>query len=236
MKALILAAGLGSRLRPLTDEVPKCMVKVNGVSIIDKQIQNLKENGVRELFIVTGYKGDTLEKYIINKYSDLDIKILQNDIYDKTNNMYSLNMAKDYLNGKEFIMMNSDVFFEGEIIDSLIKSDYNNIIVCQPQNYNEESMKVIVNEGIVTHISKQINKCDAYGTSIDVYRFGEEASKQLFDIINIYLNIKKDMNSWSEVAIDDLLKVSKFKTLDTKHKWMEIDNHEDLKIAEEIFE
>lgn len=236
MKALILAAGLGSRLRPLTDEVPKCMVKVNGKSIIDKQIQNLKENGIRELFIVTGYKGDVLKNHIINNYNDLNIKILQNDIYDKTNNMYSLNMAKDYLSGKEFIMMNSDVFFDGEIITSLIKSDYSNIIVCQDKNYNEESMKVIVNEGIVTHISKQVNKSDAYGTSIDVYRFGEEASKQLFDIINIYLNIKKDMNSWSEVAIDDLLKVSQFKTLDIKYRWMEIDNHEDLKMAEKIFE
>ena len=111
MKALILAAGLGSRLRPLTDEVPKCMVKVNGVSIIDKQIQNLKENGVNELFVVTGYKGDILEKHIIEKYNALDIKILHNDVYDRTNNMYSLNMAKDYLYGEEFIMMNSDVFF-----------------------------------------------------------------------------------------------------------------------------
>ena len=90
MKALILAAGLGSRLRPLTDEVPKCMVKVNGVSIIDKQIQNLKENGVNELFVVTGYKGDILEKHIIEKYNALDIKILHNDVYDRTNNMYSL--------------------------------------------------------------------------------------------------------------------------------------------------
>lgn len=236
MKALILAAGLGSRLRPLTDEVPKCMVKVNGVSIIDKQIQNLKENGISELFVVTGYKGHILESYITEKYNELDIKILDNDVYDRTNNMYSLNMAKDYLYGEEFIMMNSDVFFEEEIISSLIKEDYNNLIVCQAKNYNEESMKVIVNKGVVTHISKQVDKNDAYGTSIDVYRFGQEASKQLFDIINIYLNVKNDMNSWSEVAIDDLLKVSKFKTLDTQCKWMEIDNHEDLMLAERIFE
>lgn len=236
MKALILAAGLGSRLRPLTDEVPKCMIKVNGVTIIDKQIKNLKENGVKELFIVTGYKGDILEKYITEKYNELDIKILYNDVYDKTNNMYSLNMAKDYLVGEEFIMMNSDVFFEGEIIKSLLKEDYNNLIVCQAQNYNEESMKVIVSEGIVTHISKQIDKNDSYGTSIDVYRFGQDASKQLFDIIDIYLNVKNDINSWSEVAIDDLLKVSKFKTLDTQCKWMEIDNHDDLRLAEKIFE
>ena len=127
MKALILAAGLGSRLRPLTDEVPKCMVKVNGVSIIDKQIQNLKENGVNELFVVTGYKGDILEKHIIEKYNALDIKILHNDVYDRTNNMYSLNMAKDYLYGEEFIMMNSDVFFQGEIINLLIKEDNKDI-------------------------------------------------------------------------------------------------------------
>lgn len=236
MKALILAAGLGSRLSPLTDDIPKCMVKVNGVAIIDKQIQNLIENGINELYIVTGYKRNVLEMHINEKYSDLNIKIIYNDMYDSTNNMYSLNIARDYLYGQEFIMMNSDVFFEEEIIKVLIEEKYSNLIVCQPKSYNEESMKVVVNEGIITRISKQIDKTDSYGVSIDIYRFGEETSRKLFDITNEYIYIKKDINSWSEVAIDDLLKISEFKTLDMQYKWMEIDNIKDLMLAEKIFE
>ena len=84
MKALILAAGLGSRLRPLTNNVPKCMVEVNGISIIDKQIQNLKKNEIIDIYIVTGYKGEVLSKYIKEKYTDLDITFLHNKDYDKT--------------------------------------------------------------------------------------------------------------------------------------------------------
>lgn len=235
MKALILAAGLGSRLRPLTDKIPKCMVKVNGVSIIDKQIMNLKMNGIKDIYVITGYKREVLEKNLVENYSDLNINIIANDKYDKTNNMYSLYLSKEYLYDSEFIMMNSDVFFEEDVIKDLANKNYENLIVCEKGNYNEESMKIVVNDEVVNKISKQINKEDAYGTSIDVYKFGADASKKLYDIIYDYLYVKKDLNSWSEVAINDLLKISDFKALDTKCKWMEIDNHEDLAVAEKKF-
>lgn len=235
MKALILAAGLGSRLRPLTDNVPKCMVKVNGLPIIDRQIINLKENGINEIYIITGYKEKVLINHISKKFSDLNITIISNKDYDKTNNMYSLNLAKESLEGQPFIMMNSDVFFEKEVIKELLLNEYANLIVCEKGNHNDESMKIIVKDEMINHISKQVNKEDGYGTSIDVYKFGEEASKKLFEITNDYLFVKKDLNSWSEVAINDLLQVVKFKSLDTKCRWMEIDNHDDLSIAEKIF-
>lgn len=235
MKALILAAGLGSRLRPLTDEIPKCMVKVNGLPIIDRQILNLKENGIKEIFIVSGYKEDVLISHLKEKFDDLNIKIISNKDYYKTNNMYSLNLSKEFLYKESFIMMNSDVFFEKNVISELINNSYENLIVCEKNNYNDESMKIIVNDGIVKCISKQISKDESYGTSIDVYKFGKNASEELFNIINQYLFVTGDLNSWSEVAINDILKVLEFKSLDTDSKWMEIDNHYDLAIAEKIF-
>lgn len=235
MKALILAAGFGSRLRPLTDEIPKCMVKVNEMSIIDRQILNLKENGINEIYIVTGYKEEILINHLNEKFNDLDIKIISNKEYDKTNNMYSLNLVNEFLANKSFIMMNSDVFFEKEIITELIKNNYENLIVTEKGNYNDESMKIIVEDEFINHISKKVSKEEAYGTSIDVYKFGEEASKKLFEITNNYLFVKNDKNSWSEVAINDLLKESKFKSLDIDCKWMEIDNHDDLAKAKQIF-
>lgn len=235
MKALILAAGLGSRLRPLTDDVPKCMVKVNGVSIIDKQINNLRKNGVRDIFIITGYKEEVLQNHIKKSYNDLNIRIISNSDYDKTNNMYSLYLANEYLSDSEFVMMNSDVFFEAEIIEELLNDTYENLIVCEKDNYNEESMKIIVENNIINEISKKIIDEESYGTSIDVYRFGKEASKKLFEIIYDYLYVRKDLNSWSEVAINDLIKKVNFQPLNIEHKWMEIDNHEDLATAEKLF-
>lgn len=235
MKALILAAGLGSRLRPLTDNVPKCMVEVNGVSIIDKQINNLRKSGVEDIFIITGYKEDVLQNHIKKSYNDLNIRIISNSDYDKTNNMYSLYLANEYLSDSEFVMMNSDVFFEAEIIEELLNDKYENLIVCEKDNYNEESMKIIVENNIINEISKKISSEESYGTSIDVYRFGKEASKKLFEIIYDYLYVRKDLNSWSEVAINDLIKKVSFQPLNIKYKWMEIDNHEDLAIAEKLF-
>ena len=235
MKALILAAGLGSRLRPLTDSVPKCMVKVNGISIIDNQIESLKENNIKDIYIITGYKNEALEAHLKEKFSELNIHIIFNKDFNTTNNMFSLFMAKDYLNSEPFIMMNSDVFFEKRVIGDLINNEYSSLIVCEKDNYNEESMKIIVKGEIATEISKQITEEESYGTSIDVYKFGSIESKKLFEIVNDYLVVKKDINSWSEVAINDLLKVTKFKSLDTTCKWMEIDNLYDLEQAEKIF-
>lgn len=235
MKALILAAGLGSRLRPLTDDVPKCMVKVNGVSIIDKQINNLRKGGIKDIFVITGYKAKILENHLKEYHNDLNIKIISNSNYDKTNNMYSLNLANEYLCDSDFIMMNSDVFFEEEVIKELLNNKYENLIVCEKDNYNEESMKIVVENNIINEISKKISTKDSYGTSIDVYKFGKEASKKLFEIIHDYLYVRNDLNSWSEVAINDLLNDVNFQPLNIKYKWMEIDNHEDLAAAEKLF-
>ena len=118
MKALILAAGLGSRLAPLTDDCPKSLVKVNGKSILIKQIENLKENGIEDITIISGYKADILEKKIKEEYPE--INIIHSEDYKNTNNMYSAYLASNKLKGQDFLMMNADVFFDSSVIKELI--------------------------------------------------------------------------------------------------------------------
>lgn len=234
MRALILAAGMGTRLKPVTDKIPKCMVEVNGEAIIHKQLTSLINNQINDITIVAGYKYELLENYIKSLNLDANINILNNKDYDKTNNMYSLYMAKQYVSGSSFIMMNADVFFEEAVITDLYNNPYENMIVCEPGKYIEESMKIKCTDTIKA-ISKSIAKTDAYGTTIDVYKFSDEASLLLFKIIEDYLFIKKDKNSWSEVAINDLIKKKAFKAMDMSYKWVEIDNHQDLETAEKLF-
>lgn len=233
MKAVILAAGMGTRLRPITEKVPKCMVKVNNETIISNQTNILLDNGIKDILVVGGYKYNILKEHIAN--ISKSIKLLNNEDYDKTNNMYSLYMAKEFINNEDFILLNGDVFFEKEIIKDLISSNYPDLIVCDNDNYIEESMKIIVKDGKIQNISKKISPEESYGTTIDIYKFSSSSAKKLFDIIDNIINKENNLNSWSEVAIDKLFNYVDFKPLDINYKWVEIDNHDDLALAKDLF-
>lgn len=233
MKALILAAGLGTRLRPITDTRPKSMVEVNGKPILFKQIDNLMENGIEDITVIAGYKSEMMVDAINKSYKN--VKTIINDVYDKTNNMYSAYMALDHMYNNEFLLMNADVFYDSAIIKELIKTDYNNSIVVEAGIYNDENMKVSCNDERIVEISKVIAESDAYGVSIDVYKFSEEGSKVFFNKVKEYIEDRKELNQWTEVALNEALKLVEFKPCPLKGRWMEIDNHEDLKKAESIF-
>lgn len=233
MKALILAAGLGTRLAPLTDSVPKCMVKVNHLTIIEKQIENLISNDIKDITVVSGYKHDVLEEFVTKKYPF--IKFITNENYLNNNNMFSAYLARNYLSGESFYMMNADVFFDEDIIAELSKDKYKNAIATQKGEYLEESMKIKYDGDKITEISKQIKKEDSFGTTIDVYKFSKDASEAFFQKCINYIENRKELNLWSEVAINDIFNEINFIPCIIKGRWVEIDNFEDLTLAKSIF-
>lgn len=235
MKAVILAAGLGTRLRPITDRVPKCMVTVNGICIIDKQIDNLQKCGINEIIVIAGYKSDILCKHL-SKYHF--VKVIDNVRYAETNNMYSLYLAYQYIGDSDFLLMNSDVYFDANIIEGLLMPELEgkSLIACDKSGYMEESMKITVNgEEIITHISKKISESEHYAVSIDVYKLNRKASNILFNQIKETIEVRKDENSWTEVALDNIFSQCNFMPYIIKGRWFEIDNHEDLHHAEILF-
>lgn len=236
MKAIILAAGLGSRLRPITDEIPKCMVAVNGQPIINKQISNLLENGFLEedIIVVGGYKAEVLEEYLNTHFPN--VKLIKNERYAETNNMYSLYLALKEIGDMPFLLMNADVFYASMIISGLLSNEDDNAIAVDKSGYIEESMKVCVSEdNVITHISKAITEDEYYAVSIDVYKISKEGKRILMDMVRDFIEIRKDENSWTEVALDQIFKSCVFKPYTIDGKWVEIDNHEDLKLAESLF-
>ena len=233
MKALILAAGFGSRLAPITDTCPKSLVPVNGKPILMKQIENLLENGVNDITIVSGYKAEILEKAVHDKYPQ--IKIINSVDYATTNNMYSAYLAKDEMAGKAFLMMNADVFFDASVITELLACKAENAIVTDIGTYYEESMKVVEKDGRLVEIAKTITKEDALGASIDVYKFSAAGGKAFFDKCADYIENKKELKKWSEVALNDILSEVEFSACPLKGRWLEIDNHDDLAAAEKLF-
>ncbi len=233
MKAVILAAGVGSRLRPLTNQVPKCMVKVGDVSIIKKQIDNLRENGINDITIIGGYKFDVLAKYINDNYEG--IRLINNTDYNTTNNMYSFYMSKEFVINQDFLLLNGDVYFSSSIIKQLIDDEFPNLIATDKSMYNEESMKVVINNDRIKKIGKQISKEEFSSVSIDVYKIGKKASNKFFEIVKSYVVDSKNINAWTEVALNDLFKFEKFKESVINGSWVEIDDQNDLEKASQIW-
>ena len=233
MKALILAAGFGSRLSPITDTVPKSLVPVNGKPILFKQIDNLHENNITDITIVSGYMADILQKEVLKNYPN--VKIIESVDYATTNNMYSAYIAKDAIGDNDFLMMNADIFFDSSIITSLLESDSEDAIVVDIGRYIDESMKVVEKDGKLVEISKTITPENALGCSIDVYKFSKSGGKAFFEKCREYIEIKKELKKWSEVALNDILPDNNFKACPLTGRWFEIDSHEDLAAAEKLF-
>lgn len=237
MKALILAAGLGTRLAPITNDRPKSLVPVNGRPILIKQIENLHENGIFDITIISGYKASILEKAVYDRWPE--IRIVESVDYATTNNMYSayLGIKSMFPDGviQPFLMMNADVFYDSSVITALLDNKASNAIVVDMGRYIEESMKVVEKDGRLIAISKQIMPEDTLGSSIDVYKFSAEGGKAFFKCCREYIEGKKELKMWSEVALNDALSETIFEACPLRGRWLEIDNHEDLAAAEALF-
>lgn len=226
MKALILAAGLGTRLGELTKDRPKCMVCVQGETILERQINSLREAGIHDIYVVIGCHSNVIK----SNFSNEDVTFIENFDYASTNNMYSCFLAKTYLYDQDFILMNGDVFIEPEI---LIKFSQEIDAVCVDTNYYKaDSMKVILQDSYIKQISKQIVESESRTSSIDIYSFSKNSSKIYFDYITEYLQTNK--KDWNEVALNYLFSTQtlKFRAVDIYPLTLEeIDDTHDLKNA-----
>ena len=123
MIAVILAAGMASRLRPLTNDRPKCLLTVGTRCLLGRTVDSIKAAGITELVVVTGYRGEMIRSFLTDNYKDMQISFVDNVDYQTTNNIYSLWLAKDYVAGKDFILLDSDILFDGRIINRLLESE-----------------------------------------------------------------------------------------------------------------
>ncbi|WP_132060018.1 HAD-IIA family hydrolase [Halorussus amylolyticus] len=239
MKGVILAAGIGSRLRPLTLHEPKGCVSVDGTPILARQLRAYADAGVTDVTVVAGYLADetrSLCESVAAERPSLDVTVRESDVYANTDNMYSLYLAREAVAGEQFVLSNGDVAFESDLLADLLDSDADSAIACDRGTYSEEAMKVTVDdEGMVTHIDKGIPERAAHGVSTDVYRFSAAFSSMLFDEIARVIEREGDYSGWTEAAIDRLVRNRDHdvETADvTGRDWVEIDDFADLKRAD----
>lgn len=232
MQVVILSAGIGRRLKPLTDEIPKCLVPVCNQPILKYQIDLfIKNEKIQEIIIVIGYKADLIRKFVKSTYkNDAKIKLIENVDYLNTNNMYSLFLTREHVKDA-FLLINGDVILEPKIIDDLLSFPYQNVIAVEIGQYYEESMKVVQKGEFLVDISKEIKRRDALGCSIDCYKFSKSGGEIFFSKMEEFIVKKIKINRWTEVALQELLfeGILKMKACNIKGMyWFEIDNKKDL--------
>ena len=182
MQAIILAAGMGRRLGKLTADDTKCMVRLGGVPIIDRMISQIISNGINKITLVVGYKADHLIEHLSGRFPDVEIGFIRNTIYDKTNNIYSLSLAKDLLMEDDTILLESDLVFEDGILKKILDNDYPDLaLVDKYESWMDGTMvKLGEDNTIVNFISKKafdFGEADKYYKTVNIYKFSKSFSR-----------------------------------------------------------
>jgi choline kinase len=236
MKAVILVAGVASRLRPLTNNTPKCLLIVGRQAILGRMIDNLTACGVDKFVIVTGYLEDQIQQFFKEEYANLNVTFIYNEIYDSTNNIYSLWLTKDEVAGQSFLLLDGDILFDKKIVDRLmIQGGQSSLALRSNGHVGEEDMKVMVNEnGFVVEINKSMNPAKAAGESIGIELFSAETSKVLFTELQVMMEDEKKVDVWYEEAFQRIIDAgSKIAAVDVGAlQCMELDTIEDFRQAE----
>lgn len=241
LQAVILAAGVGSRLRPITLQQPKGCIPIAGRSILAHQLHAYADAGVEDVTVVAGYLHSMTRAHceaVAAEREDLSVTVVENDRYANTNNLYSLYQVREAVGGEPFLVSNGDVVFDPSVLDRLIASDAKSAIACDPSTFSEEAMKVALDDnGYVDRIGKSIPQSEAFAPSIDVYRFSGAFSARLFDRAERLLFDEERYDAWSEVALDAVLGTRReVRPVDIEGApWVEIDDHDDLRQADRTF-
>lgn len=244
MQAIILAAGMGRRLGDLTRGHTKCMVEVNGQTLIDRAIHQLSKLNLTRLVLVVGYKGKELKEYIGNRYDDiLKIEYIENPIYDRTNNIYSLALAKDILCEDDSLLLESDLIFEDSMLDMLVNHpDPNLALVAKYETWMDGTMVRIDSErNIVNFVPKaafRFEDVSVYYKTVNIYKFSKEFSqKEYVPFLDAYSKVMGNNEYYEQVLrVITMVHNSTLKALDIEDKkWYEIDDIQDLDIASAIF-
>ena len=243
MQAIILAAGMGKRLGEYTKNNTKCMVPVNGVPLIDRVLNQLSSLKLSRVVIVVGYEGQKLIDYIGNEYNGLKIEYIFNSIYDKTNNIYSLALAKDKMQEDDTLLLESDLIFDDRLFSLVVDNPCPNLaLVAKYEAWMDGTMVQIDDErNIVNFVPKEAfrhEQADSYYKTVNIYKLSKEFSANRYvPFLEAYMKAIGNNEYYENVLrILSFLDCKDLKALPiTDEKWYEIDDKQDLDIAEALF-
>lgn len=243
MQAIILAAGMGKRLKDLTADNTKCMVKVNEETLIERGLRQLDKQGLDRIVIVVGYMGKKLIKYISTLDITTPIVFVDNPIFDRTNNIYSLYLAKEYLLEQDTLLLESDLIIEDGILENLINNPYPSLaLVAKYESWMDGTVITLdEDDNIISFLDKNhfcFSDIRHYYKTVNIYKFSKEFSNSHYvPFLEAYSKALGDNEYYEQVLkVIALLDKPEIKALVLEdEKWYEIDDVQDLDIAESMF-
>lgn len=236
MIGVILAAGMAKRLRPLTDECPKCLLKVGQRTLLQRTVDAVVNSGINELVVVTGYKNNMIVDFLRTNYPSLAIHFIDNPDYAHNNNIFSLWLTRPYTEGKDFLLLDSDILFDPAIVSTIVGEE-GTVLALNRHELGEEEIKVIIDhKGDVREISKvcAINK--AIGESVGIEKMTADYSKALFQELQRMIVEEGLIDVFYEKAFERLIPQGfTFRIVDTTHFFsIELDTVEDFENAKKL--
>jgi choline kinase len=222
MRGIILAAGKGSRLNGTIGEKPKCLLRVGGKTLVERQIEALKAIGITEIAVVVGCQADS-----VRRSCGARITYVENSRFAQTNSLYSLWLARPLLYDG-FVVMNCDVLFHPQMLSDLVTSRHEDALLVSYQEddatpFGDEEMKVRVRRGRVTEIAKTLSPDDADGENVGVVKFGREGARLLAGLLDERVSAG-GLRDWAPKAFDEFARIRPLHTVGTRgFPWTEID-------------
>ena len=232
MTAVILAAGLASRLRPLTDNIPKSLIEVGGKALLQRNLESLKQNGVQRCIIVTGYLREMIESFVYSLHLGIEIEFIHNPVFDQTNNNYSLWLARPAIDGQGMLLLDADILYDRRILQKIVSSPHDDALIMRASNSlgHEEIKCELDSEDVVVKIGKHIDAKLAAGESLGIEKFSRTTTTALFAT----LSRRHIHNEFYEASFQEVIdNGAKIFAVDSGGlPCMEIDTPDDLTTAE----
>ena len=242
MKAVILAAGQGTRLRPLTDYLPKCLVQVHGKPLLQYQLESLELAGIRDCIIVVGYLGDQVRHQFGPRFGNVRITYVTNEVFQHTNNIYSLWLARREMDD-DILLLEGDLLFDEDLLRDLNLSQCRDVAVVDGFDYSMDGTVILAREGLTTSMVLKSQQSAGFDyrsalKTVNIYVLCRETMKQQFlPTLDRYVT-QGLTGEFYEAVMAQLIAQGDLRLgvhMTGSRKWTEIDTEEDLHQAERIF-
>ncbi len=236
MIGVILAAGMAKRLRPLTDACPKCLLKIGERTLLQRTVDAMIAAGIQELVVVTGYRAEMIRDFLTKQYPSLNIHFIHNGDYEHNNNIFSLWMTRPYTDGKEFLLSDSDILFDPQLIRAVLAEE-GNALALNRHECGEEEIKVIVDsENRIMELSKTCSIEQAIGESVGFEKMTASYSTALFKELEQMIEREGLIDIFYERAFERLIPQGHtFRIVDTTRYFsIELDTPEDFENAKQL--
>ena len=236
MIGVILAAGMAKRLRPLTDACPKCLLKIGERTLLQRTVDAMIAAGINELVVVTGYRAEMIRDFLTTQYPSLNIHFIHNGDYEHNNNIFSLWMTRPYTEGKDFLLSDSDILFDPQLIRAVLAAE-GNALALNRHECGEEEIKVIVDaDNRIMELSKTCSIEQAIGESVGFEKMTATYSTALFKELEQMIEHEGLIDVFYERAFERLIPQGHtFRIVDTTQFFsIELDTPEDFENAKQL--